>query len=206
MQQLGGLNDNQGTYLVINTDNFNRIDEYTYILGRTLNKALADGRLSNLYHLDNVLNQSISYLSWLSLLDTNVAVVLILMIIVGCITLISAMLIIIIEKKNFVGLMKAIGARNDKIRNVFIFLSLKIAFKGMIIGNVLILLLLEIQKRTHFLPLDADSYYIDFVPVDLSWISILLLNLGVLTVIYISLILPSKFVARISPSETMRFE
>ncbi len=206
VQQLGGLSENQGTYLVVNTDNFDRIDEYTYLLHQSLNKALAEGRLPNLYHLDNVLNQSIGYFSWLSLLDTNVAVVLILMIIVGCITLISAMLIIIIEKKSFVGLMKAMGSPNTKVRNVFIYLALKIAVKGMIIGNVMILLFLEIQKRNHFIPLDADSYYIDYVPVNLSWSSILLLNLGVLVVIYFSLILPSRFVARVSPAETMRFE
>ena len=68
------------------------------------------------------------------------------------------------------------------------------------------LALLFIQKHTHFIPLDPDSYYIDFVPVEISWISVAVLNLGVLIVIYVALVLPSRSVAKVSPAETMRYE
>ena len=206
IQQLGLLDKDQGTYLLVTTDNFDKIEEYTLLLQHHLNEALADGRLARLYHTDNVLNQSVGYFSWLALLDTNVIVVLILMIIVASITLISGMLIIIIEKKRFIGMLKVLGMPTSKVRKIFVYLAMRIAFRGMFIGNVLMISLLYLQYKTHFIPLDADSYYIDFVPVDLSVTSVLLLNLGVMLVIYLVLILPSRFVARISPSETLRYE
>jgi len=134
----------------------------------------------------------------------NVVVVLVLMMVVGCITLVSGMLIIIIEKKSFIGIMKALGAPTSKVRKVFVYLALRIALVGMIIGNLVALAFIFIQGKTHFLPLDAESYYIDFVPVSISWTSILLLNLGVIVVTYLVLILPSRFVAGFSPAETMR--
>ncbi|MDE5882945.1 MAG: ABC transporter permease [Muribaculaceae bacterium] len=206
IQQLGQLDENQGTYLLVQTDDFDKIQDYTLLLQNHLNEALSDGRLPRLYHLDNVLNQSVGYFSWLSLLDTNVVVVIILMMIVGCITLISGMLIIILEKKSFIGMMKALGAPTQKVRSIFVFIALKIAIYGLLIGNILILTVLYLQMRYHFMPLDADSYYIDFVPVQISWFSILLLNLGVIIVTYLVLILPSRFVSKISPAESMRAE
>lgn len=206
VQQLGQIDENQGTFLQIDTDNFDKISDYTYLLQSHLNAALEDGRLSRLYHSDNVLNQGIGYFSWLALLDTNVAVVLILMMIVGCITLVSGMLIIILEKKRFIGMMKALGAPTSKVRQIFVYLALRIALWGMLIGNIFIIAVLLIQDKTHIMPLDADSYYIDYVPVEISWPAILLLNLGVLIVTYLVLILPSRFVAGISPAETMRYE
>ncbi len=200
------LDADQGTYMLVQTDDFDKIQEYTLQLQRHLNEALEDGRLPRLYHLDNVLNQSIGYFSWLSLLDTNVVVVIVLMMIVGCITLISGMLIIILEKKSFIGMMKALGAPTQKVRSIFVYIALRIALYGLLIGNILILGLLFLQQRYHFMPLDADSYYIDYVPVQISWISILLLNIGVLIVTYLVLILPSRFVSKISPVESMRTE
>lgn len=206
VQQLGNINNDQGTYLQISTDNFDKIHENTLTLQNELNKALAEGEVFKLYRTDNVLNQGAGFFSWLSLLDTNVVVVLVLMMIVGCVTLISGMLIIIIEKKRFIGIIRALGAPIHQVRKIFIFLAMKIAFIGLIIGNILMLSILYYQQHTHIIPLDADSYYIDFVPVDLNILPIIILNIGVLFVIYLVLILPSSFVSKISPSETMRYE
>lgn len=206
VQQLGGLGENQGTYLQVATNDFDRIAEYTARLQACLNEALEKGRLYRTYRTDNVMNQGVGYFSWLNLLDTNVVVILFLMMTVGCITLVSGMLIIIIEKKRFIGMMKALGAPTGKVRRVFVYLAIRVALWGMLIGNVLMVTLMYVQEKTHFLPLDADSYYIDFVPVELSWIGIALLNCGVLVVTYLVLILPSRFVAGISPAETMRYE
>ncbi|MDE5675668.1 MAG: ABC transporter permease, partial [Muribaculaceae bacterium] len=131
IQQLGGINENQGTSLQIFTDDFDNIQEYTIDLQHRLNAALADGRIFRLYRVDNAYNQGINFFSWLSLLDTNVVVVLVLMMIVGCVTLVSGMLIIIIEKKRFIGIMKALGAPTSKIRSIFVWLAIKIALWGM---------------------------------------------------------------------------
>ncbi len=206
VQQIGEIGDNQGTYIQVITDDFNLVQDYTFSLTDDLNEAFASGRIDRSFRADNVLNQGTGYFSWLSLLDTNVVVVLVLMMIVGCVTLVSGMLIIILERKKFIGIMKAMGSPTSQVRNVFVFLALRIAILGMVIGNVLILAILLLQEKYHFIPLDPESYYIDFVPVQLSWGALLLLNAGVLVVTYLVLILPSRFVAGISPAETMRYE
>lgn len=205
-QKLAGLSDKQGTAIAVTTDNFDNIEEYTYILQNRLVEALADGTVYRYYKVDNALNQGVGYFRWLSLLDMNVVVVLILMTFVACITLISGMLIIILDKKSFIGLIRSLGAPVKKVRRVFIYLAVKIAFYGLLIGNAVMLTLLYLQSRYHIIPLDPDSYYIDFVPVEMPWSALLILNVGVLVVIYVVLILPSWFVAKISPAETMRYE
>ncbi|MDE6576576.1 MAG: ABC transporter permease [Muribaculaceae bacterium] len=206
VQQLGQIGKDQGTYLQISTDNFDDISNNTLSLQQTLNKALAEGYIYKMYRTDNVLNQGVGFFSWLNLLDTNVVVVLVLMMIVSCVTLISGLLIIILEKKRFIGMIRALGSPIKMTKRVFIYLALKIALIGMIIGNVIMLSLLYMQDKTHFIPLDADSYYIDFVPVSINIPAILYLNIGVLIVTYLVLIFPSGFVSKILPSETMRYE
>ena len=206
VQQMGQIGNDQGTYLQLTTDDFDRIQEYTLLLQGHLNEALADGRLFRLYKTENVLSQGIGFFSWLSLLDMNVIVVLALMMIVGCITLVSGMLIIIIEKKRFIGMMKTLGAPTSEVRKIFVYLAIRVALWGMLIGNAVMIALMLVQEKTHFLKLDPDSYYIDFVPVHISWLAIALLNVGVVVVTYLVLILPSRFVAGISPAETMRYE
>ncbi len=206
IQELGGIDSKKGTSLTITTDDFNRIGEYSDHLRETLVKAMADGTLYRYYQVDNALNQGAGYFRWLSLLDTNVAVILILMTFVACITLISGMLIIILDKKRFIGLLRSLGARRGKIRSVFIYMALRVAVAGMLIGNGLMLAILYCQDRWHLLPLNADAYYIDFVPVEFNWPLFCLLNLGVVLIIYFSLILPSWFASKISPAETMRYE
>lgn len=201
--QIGNIPNETGTYLVMQTNDFDNIQQNTNLLQQRLSQAVAYGETDKFYQTDNVLNQGRGFFNWLSLLDTNVVVIIILMMIVGCVTLISGMLIIILERKKFIGLMRALGANAKKIRNVFIYLSIKIAFIGIIIGDIFILVLLYFQETYHFIALDADSYYIDFVPVFLPGWIIVALNAGVLLVAYLVLVLPSKFVGKISPAESM---
>ena len=201
--QLGNLPDETGTYIVLQTDNFDKIQEYSWILQDIFNQAVAHGESEAFYRTDNVLSQGRGFFSWLSLLDTNVIVIIILMMIVGCVTLISGMLIIILERKKFIGLMRALGANTGKIRNVFIYMAVRIAFIGIAIGDLIILLILYFQEKYHYLRLDADSYYIDFVPVYLPGWIVVALNAGVLLIAYLVLVLPSRFVGKISPAESM---
>lgn len=201
-----GLKSNQGSSILITTKDFDRLDEETLSLQKTLNDAAAEGLIYKKYYLENAHIQGASYFHWLAMLDTNVIVVLTLMMIVGCVTLISGMLTIILDKKRFIGLIKALGAPNGKIRQVFIYLALRVAIVGMVIGNVLILTILLIQNKYHIFKLDASSYYIDFVPVELDWTAFAILNIGVIVIVYLTLIFPSRIISKISPSETMRSE
>lgn len=206
VQEIAGLSAMQGSSMQIYTDDFYRVNEYAADLNNRLVEELLIGRLNKQYKVETVESRGAHYFQWLSLLDTNVAVILILMTIVACITLISGMLIIILDKIRFIGLMKAMGAGNQLLRQVFILLAIKIAAVGVIIGDAISLILLYIQDRTHFLPLDADSYYIDFVPVELNPWQIVSLNIAVILVVSLVLLLPSSFVARISPARALHGE
>lgn len=206
IQKLGNLNADQGTSIAVHTDDFNNIGAYSQQLDAILVKALADGTIFKPVRTDNALHQGAGYFQWLGLLDTNVSVVIALMTFVAIVTLISGLLIIILDKKRFIGLMRALGAPAAKVRRIFIYLALKITILGLAVGNGLMLLLLWLQDRYHFLKLDPESYYIDFVPVQVSWQQVLLLNAGVVLTVYLCLILPSWIVAKISPAETLRYE
>lgn len=203
VSQLGNLKDGEGTYILIYTDDFDNIPYYSALLQNSLNESTLNGESAHFYRTDNVMNQGRGFFSWLSLLDTNVVVIIVLMLIIGAVTLISGMLIIILERKKFIGTMRALGASTSKIRSVFIYIALKIAVFGILIGDAFIIVFLWLQEKYHFLKLDADSYYIDFVPVFLNpWI-ILAINLGVVVVTYLVLVIPSRFVGKISPVESM---
>lgn len=206
IQNLGGVGAKQGTSISISTDNFNRAPQYTTDLTATLTDALAKGLLYRGYRVDNTLNMEARFFQWLQLLDMNVVVILVLMTIVAAVTLISGLLIIILDKKRFIGILRAMGAQVRDVRKVFVLLAMRVAVRGMLIGNVVMLLLLYVQNRWHILSLNPDAYYIDFVPVELSWSWILILNLATLCVIYLTLLVPARFAARISPAETMRGE
>ena len=205
-ESFSGLKSNQGSSILITTVDFSRLDEETIEIQNTLNSALAEGLIYKSYYLENAHIQGASYFHWLSMLDTNVIVVLTLMMIVGCVTLVSGMLTIILDKKRFIGMIKALGSPNSKVRQVFIYLALRVAIVGMMIGNILIISILLIQDKYHIFKLDASSYYIDFVPVEIDWTAFAALNAGVLIVVYLTLIFPSRIITKISPSETMRGE
>lgn len=206
IQSLAALSSTQGTTVAIDVNDFDRLDEMAYNLTDTFNEALASGMIYRYYRVDTATNKGASYFRWLQLLDTNVAVILTLMTIVAAVTLISGMLIIILDKKSFIGLVRSLGATIKGVRRVFIFMAMRIAVLGLLIGNLLALVGLWAQDSWHIIPLDPDAYYIDFVPVELSWPAIVTLNIATLIIIYLCLILPSWFAAKISPAETMRYE
>lgn len=206
IQSLGQISEKQGTSIVINTDDFDRVEEYTQTLQNTFNTALAEGTLYKFYRVDNARRRGAGYFGWLDMLDTNVIVILTLMTFVACVTLISGMLIIILDKKRFIGLIRSMGATERKVRKVFVYMAIRVALTGLLIGNALMLAFLYCQARWHFIPLDPDAYYIDFMPVEFNIPAIVILNAATIAIIYLCLILPSWFAAKISPAETMRYE
>lgn len=144
--------------------------------------------------------------SWLTLLDTNIWVILALMTAVAAFTMISGLLIIILEQTQFIGTMKALGATNRLLRKVFLNLSVFIIGKGIVIGNVIGLGLIILQQQTGFFKLDAENYYIDRVPADLNWLYVLAINLSTIIISVFVLVLPSYLVSRIHPAKSIRFE
>ena len=146
------------------------------------------------------------YFNWLDLLDMNVVVILILMSCVSAITLISCLFIIILERVRTIGLLKSLGATNAQIKRVFIYMTQRLVLRGMLLGNIISLAFIYLQYYFHIIPLDPEAYYLNFVPVEINWLHIILLNIGVITISSLILILPSHIVSKISPAQTMKYE
>jgi lipoprotein-releasing system permease protein len=143
---------------------------------------------------------------WLILLDVNAQVMLVLMVIVAVINMISALLIMILERTTMIGLFKAMGAGNWSIQKVFLYNAAYIIGLGLILGNTLGVGLSVFQYHTHFFKLDPASYYMDFVPIQLAWVDVALLNIGTMVICLLVLIIPSMLVSRISPVKAIRFK
>lgn len=206
VRQVTGLKEAQGSAIEILTDDFYKIPEHTGSLIRALDGAIESGQVRQSLQVTTALEKGANYFAWLDLLDTNVWVILTLMTIVAAFTLISGMLIIILEKVRFIGVMKALGATRGQVRRIFIILALRVSLIGLAIGNAVAIGLILLQRSTHFIPLDADAYYMDFVPMDLNWWHLLLINAAFLVIIYACLILPSQFASRVNPVRTLNRE
>jgi lipoprotein-releasing system permease protein len=144
--------------------------------------------------------------SWLDLLDANVVIILILMSLVAGFTMISGLLILILERTNMIGVMKALGANDWCIRKIFLYQSLFLVGKGMLIGNVIGVLICLIQNLTGVLQLDPDVYYVDTVPMHLTLLNWLLTNVFTFIVLMLMIIGPSYIITKISPAKSIRFE
>lgn len=142
---------------------------------------------------------------WLNLLDTNIIVILALIIAVASLNMISGLLILILENTNTIGLLKAMGATGRRIRMVFIYMAMKIIGRGLLIGNAVGIALCVAQRQWRFATLDPESYYLDTVPILLSGSSLLMLNLLTVVVTTLMLVGPSYIVARIRPAKAIRF-
>lgn len=142
---------------------------------------------------------------WLDLQDMNVIILIILMVLVSGITMISTLLIIILERTAMIGILKALGADNQIIRRIFLINSLRILIKGLIWGNAAAILLILLQLQFGFLKLPAESYYLSEVPFHFSLLHLLLINAGAVLIWMLTLLIPTSIVQRIQPSKAIRF-
>jgi len=141
--------------------------------------------------------------SWLSLLDTNVWVILILIAVVAAFTMISGLLIIILERTQMIGILKAQGLDNSRLRRVFLWIALFLTGKGMLWGNLIGLGFCLAQRQWHLIALDPTNYYLEWVPIHLSWTMVVLINVGTILITLLVLLGPSALVTRISPSKAI---
>jgi lipoprotein-releasing system permease protein len=207
LQRLAHVDSITGSVVEISGLDDSQVDQATSEIHDALLRQLTEHPGETpLYVIDNVHHTGAVYFTWLSLLDTNVVVILILMAVVSGFTLISCLFILILERVRMIGLLKAMGATNGFVRRIFIYMAQRIVVRGLLIGNIVGIGLLLIQKYCHVLPLDADAYYLDYVPVEIGWWWILLLNICAIILSWLILILPSQAIARLSPAESMRYE
>ena len=142
---------------------------------------------------------------WLQFLDIDVIIILVLILLVSVINMVTSLLVMILEKTNMIGILKALGATNSSIRKVFIYNSSFLLSRGLIIGNILGIGLIVLQHYTGFVTLDPDVYYLDSVPVNINLIHILLINALTIVICVITLLLPSRIISKISPIKAIRF-
>ena len=143
---------------------------------------------------------------WLSLLDINVWIIFALMVAVAGFTMVSGLLIIILERTQMIGILKALGMRNSTVRHTFLWFAVFIIGRGLILGNIIGLGLVLLQQYTGIIHLDPASYYVDTAPMELNIPVILLLNVATLLICVFVLIAPSYLVSHIHPARSMRYE
>mgnify|MGYP000471727410 CR=1 FL=1 len=142
---------------------------------------------------------------WLKLFDTHILTIITIITLISVINMIAVLFILLIEKTSFIGILKALGANSSSIRKIFIYQSTMIIVKGIIIGNILGIGLSFIQQSFHLISLDKDLYYISYVPIEFNWPMIIVINLVMLVACVLTLIIPSRYIAKIRPSKSIRF-
>jgi lipoprotein-releasing system permease protein len=155
--------------------------------------------------VDNTLQKNTQIFDWLKLQDMNVVVLVILMLVVAGFNMISGLLILILERTNMIGILKALGTKNASVRKIFLYQSGYLTLVGLFWGNLFGLAICLAQKYLNLIPLDPSSYYLDTVPINLNLLHILALNAGTMAITFLFLLIPSMIISRISPDKSIRF-
>jgi len=204
IRKLNQWDDDMVSGLELYLKDYNRLDATADSLYFELQ--MKKDRLDNTYLVRSVKQLKPEIFDWLGVLDVNVVIILALMLIVSGFSMISGLLIIILEKVSMIGTLKTLGQNNTSIRKIFLYLSAFLIGKGLLWGNLLAISLCLIQHYFGIIKLNPEIYYLTNVPIDISILSIVLINTGTLFVTLLMLIGPSYLVANISPAKTIRFE
>jgi lipoprotein-releasing system permease protein len=196
IQRLNGWNEDQVAGFEVFVDDFSRLDELDDVVYHAIGTDLFSATVKELQP---------QIFDWLDLQDTNVRVIIILMLVVAGFNMISALLIMIIERVYMIGTLKSLGMNDGKIRNIFIYQALYLTGVGLFWGNLVGIALCLIQNQFGIITLDEASYYVKVVPINLQLTHVLLLNLGTLFFCFLMLLLPSMVVSRIQPLKAIRF-
>ena len=143
---------------------------------------------------------------WLKLFDTNIVIILIIMIVVSTINMVVALLVLILERTQMIGILKSMGANNWSIRKIFLYNALYLIIRGLFWGNIIGIGLLLIQKYFGVIKLNPESYYVNVAPVDINVGYFILLNIGTVIICLLVLLIPSYIITKISPAKTIRFD
>ena len=202
--RLNGWERDQASGAELTINDFDKLDETARTLTKSINHTI--DKYGETYSSTTVKHTNPQIFAWLDLLDLNVWIILGLMTAVACVTMISGLLIIILERTQMIGTMKALGAKNRTIRHTFLWFAVFIIGKGMLLGNILGIGLCLLQQFTGIIKLDPSSYYVSTVPIELNPLWILLLNVSTLLISIIILIAPSYLISHIHPARSIRYE
>lgn len=204
VQALNRWEADQVAGIEVQLTDFSKVEDMSWELSTILDRT--EDKYGEEYLVQSVTDINPGLFAWLDVLDMNVWLILALMIGVAAFTMISGLLILIIERTQFIGILKALGASDASVRKAFLYLAMLIIGKGMLWGNIVGLGLCAIQKLTHVIPLDPANYYLDCVPIEFNWLFIIAVNVAMFVLSVLVLIVPSHLISRIYPTKAMRFE
>ncbi len=196
IQRLNNWDSTQVGGFEILINNFNDLDKITESVYKQIDYNL---------NCTSIRQQYPQIFDWLGFQDVNVTIILIMMVIVAAINMISALLILIIEKTKLIGVLKALGMNNWGIRKIFLINASYLIIRGLIWGNIIAIALSLIQMQFGIIKLDPSSYYVSQVPINLNALHILLINAGTIVVCMLVLIIPTFVVTKVSPVKAIRF-
>lgn len=202
--KLNGWEDDQTTGAELTVKDFSQLDDVENLVVKKVNRTL--DHYGETYSSKTIRELCPQIFSWLDLLDLNVWIILALMIAVAGVTMISGLLIIILERTVMIGILKALGARNKIIRHTFMWFAAFIIGKGMLIGNIVGLGLISLQQFTGLVKLHPQTYYVNTVPVEYNIPLFIILNVATLLICLFVLIAPSYLISHIHPAKSMRYE
>ncbi len=197
IQKLNNWNEDEVAGFEVVIKDFSKLEDITNKIYKDIDYDLKATSIKELYP---------QIFDWLKLQDMNVVVIIILMILVAGITMISTLLVLILERTNMIGILKALGSQNWHIRKIFIYQAIYIIGTGLVFGNLIGIGFSFLQKFTGIIPLPEESYYISYVPIQLDWFLFLILNLGSLLICTLILLIPSYIVSKITPMKAIRFD
>lgn len=197
IRRLNQLLDNEVGAYEVRVKDFNQLAQTTDAVNEEIPVSL---------RATNVVEYWADVFNWLDMLDMNDDIIFVLMVIVAVINMISTLLITILERTNMIGILKALGMNNTALRRVFMLNSLYVIGYGLVIGNSIAFIVYFFQRTTHFFKLDPSIYYLEYVPMHIDFLTVLILNVSVIVLVFLTTIIPSMLITRISPIKTIQFK
>ena len=204
IRRLNGWENDQVSGFEIVIDNFRDLEYLTWVVRDAIGYQITedDERLK----VSNIRLRYPQIFDWLNFQDLNVIVIIVLMLIVAGFNMVSGLLILILEKTNMIGILKAVGAGDNLISKAFLYQAAWLTGKGLFWGNLIGIGLAWLQKTTGFISLDPASYYLTTVPINLDPVHIIILNAGTMAAIILMLLIPARLIGRITPVKAIRYD
>ena len=196
LQRINKWQPNQFGAYEIFIDDFSKLDDRAQEIYKTIPPTFNSVSIAEKYF---------SIFEWLKLFDFNILVILIIMIAVATINMVVALLVLILERTQLIGMLKALGANNWSVRKIFLYNAAHLISRGLLWGNGIAILLLVIQKKFQIIKLNPESYYVSSVPIDINFFYIFLLNIGTILICLLILLIPSYLITKIAPIKALNF-
>jgi len=204
VQRLNNWNGTQISGLEIQIDDFENIEKTSAEVSSVATSFIDENGI--MLRTRTILDLQPQIFGWLDLLDMNVLVILVLIMIVAGFNMVSGLLILILERTNMIGILKALGIQNSSLRKVFLYLATFIVGRGLVWGNFIGVSFCLIQKYTGMIKLDPENYYLETVPIQITFWHLLILNIATILLTTLMMLGPSYLASKISPVKAIRFD